>query len=64
MLGDETIVPHNGKRAGKLRQIVLWKPHSTDLKRYCLADGLGPYVMDMYLYIGKCGVLNNRLEEC
>ena len=29
MTGDETIVPHKGKRAGKLRQFVPRKPHGT-----------------------------------
>ena len=33
------------------------KPHSTGIKLYCLADATSGYVVDMYLYTGRCGHL-------
>ena len=58
--GDETIVPHKGKRAGYLRQFVPRKPHNTGLKLYCLADSVHSYTVDVYLFTGKRGVLSRR----
>ena len=55
--GDETIVPHKGKRCGRLRQFVPRKPHSTGLKLYVLADSCRSYVIDMFLYCSKPGVV-------
>ena len=54
--GDETIVPHKGKRCGRLRQFVPRKPHSTGLKLYVLAESCRSYVIDMFLYCWKPGV--------
>ena len=58
--GDETIVPFKGKRAGNLRQFVPRKPHSTGLKLYCLADGVHAYIVDVYLYTGRRGVMQRN----
>ena len=55
--GDESIVPHKGRRAGHLRQHVPRKPHNTGLKLYCLADSLHAYTVDVYLYCGKRGMM-------
>ena len=46
---DETIVPHVGKRIGRLRQFVPTKPHSTGLKLYVLADAYRSYATDTCL---------------
>ena len=55
--GDETIVPHKGKTCGRLRQFVPRKPHSTGLKLYILAESCRSYVIDMFLYCSKLGVV-------
>ena len=62
--GNETIVPHKGKRAGKLRQFVPRKPHSTGLKLYCMSDDVRPFIMDMYLFEGRRGVVRNATNDC
>ena len=62
--GDETIVPHKGKRAGKLRQFVPRKTHSTGLKLYCMSDAVRPFIMDMYLFEGRRGVVRNATNDC
>ena len=36
--GDESVVPHKGIRAGRLRMFIARKPHPTGIKLYCLAD--------------------------
>lgn len=58
--GDETIVPHKGKRAGHLRQFVPRKPHNTGLKLYCLADSVHAYTLNVYLFTGVRGKLSRR----
>ena len=55
--GDPTIVPHKGKRCARLRQFVPRKPHSSGLKLYVLADSCRRYVIDMFLYCSKPGVV-------
>ena len=45
--GDETMVPHKGKRAGPLRQFIPRKPHSTGVKLHMLADAVHPFVTDI-----------------
>ena len=37
-MGDETLVPHTGLRAGSLKMYIVQKPHNTGIKLYCLAD--------------------------
>ena len=64
VMGDATIVPHKGKRAGKLRQFVPRKPHSTGLKLYCMSDAVRPCIMDMYLFEGRRGVVRNATNDC
>ena len=52
MVGDEAIAPHKGK--GPMRMYIPRKPNATRLKLYVLADSTVPYVVDMYIYKGKC----------
>ena len=56
-LGDESVVPHKGIRAGPLRMFIARKPHSTGIKLYCLADATSEYVVDVYMYTGRRGHL-------
>jgi hypothetical protein len=58
--GDETIVPHKGKKAGHMRQFIPRKPHSTGLKLYVLADAAQNYVSDVYFYTGRRGNLRKN----
>ena len=51
--GDESIVPHKGKRAGPMRQFIPRKPHSTGIKLYVLGDSVHPFITDIFLYAGK-----------
>ena len=60
--GDETLVPHRDLRAGPLKMYVVRKPHNTGIKLYCLADAGTGYIVDMYLYTGRRGVL--RRHSC
>ena len=49
---DEAIAPHKGK--GPMRMYIPHKPSVTGVKLYVLADSTAPYVLDMYIYKGKC----------
>jgi hypothetical protein len=53
MCGDETLVPHKGKRAALIRQYIARKPHTTGIKLYCLCDPDTGFVFDAYLYSGR-----------
>lgn len=61
--GDETIVPTKSLKAGKFRQFVARKPHNTGLKLYVLSDGRCAYAANVYLYVGRRGVLRRRLAD-
>ena len=50
--GDEAIVPHKGKKAGPLRQVIPAKPHSTGIKFYVLGDAVYPFT-NVYLSASK-----------
>ena len=58
--GDETLVPHTGLRAGPLKMYIVRKPHNTGIKLYCLADAGTGYIVDVYLYTGRRGVLRRH----
>ena len=60
--GDETVVPHTGLRAGPLKMYIVRKLHNTGTKLYCLADARTGYIVDVYLYTGRRGVL--RRHRC
>ena len=51
--GDESIVPHKGKRAGPIRMFIPRKSHSTGIKRFVLSDSVHPFVTDIILHAGK-----------
>ena len=40
------------------------KPHATGVKLYVLADSTAPYVVDMYMYQGKCHIRGARKYAC
>ena len=61
MAGDEAIAPHKGK--GPMRMFIPHKPHATGVK-YVLADSSAPYVVDMYMYQGKCHIRGARKYGC
>ena len=50
--GDVTILPHKGKQASPLRQVISRNPHSTGVKLYVLADTVHPFFTDVFLYAG------------
>jgi hypothetical protein len=58
MAGDESIVPHKGKRAGGIRQFIARKPHNTGIKLFCLCDTVAKFVFDVYLYSGRLNLRN------
>ena len=58
--GDEILVPHTGLRAGSLKMYIVRKPHNTGIKLYCLADARTWYIVDVYLYTGRRGVLRRH----
>ena len=58
--GDETLVPHTGLRAGPLKMYIVRKPHNTGIKLHCLADAGTGYIVDVYLYTGRRGVLRRH----
>ena len=58
--GDETLVPHTGLRASPLKMYIVRKPHNTGIKLYCLADAGTGYIVDVYLYTGRRGVLRRH----
>ena len=60
--GDEAIAPHKGK--GPMRMFIPQKPHATGVKLYVLADSTAPYVVDMYMYQGKCPIRGVRKYGC
>ena len=60
--GDEAIAPHKGK--GPMRMYIPRKPHATGIKLYVLADATAPYVLDMYIYKGKCRLRGARRYKC
>ena len=60
--GDEAIAPHKGK--GPTRMYIPCKPHATGGKLYVLADSTAPYVLDMYIYNGKCRLRGARRYKC
>ena len=47
--GDESIVPHKGKRAGPMRMFIPRKPLSTRIKLFVLSDSVHPFVTDIFL---------------
>ena len=49
---DEAIAPHKGK--GPMRMYIPRKLHATGVKLYVLADYTAPYVLNIYVYKGKC----------
>ena len=59
-MGDETLVPHKGLRAGPLKMYIVRKTHNTGMKLYCLADAGTGYIVDWYLYTGRRGVLRRH----
>ena len=49
-----------GNTEGPLKMYIVRKPHNTGIKRYCLADAGAGYIMDVYLYTGRRGVLRQH----
>ena len=62
MTGDETIVPHKGKKSRVTPAVCARKPHKKGLKLYCLADGVRPYMLDIHFY-WQARVLDNPIPE-
>ena len=58
--GDETLVAHTGLRVGPLKMNIVRKPHNTGIKLYCLADTGTGYIVDLYLYTGRRGLLRRQ----
>ena len=60
---DEAIAPHKGK--GPMRMYIPRIPHALGVKLYVLVvDATTPYVLDMYIYKGKCRLPGARRYEC
>ena len=55
--GDEPLVPHTGLRVGLLKMCIVRKLHNTSIKLYCLVDAGTGYIVDVYFYTGRHGVL-------
>ena len=54
-----------GRIAGHKRCLVpLLKPHATMVKLCVLAHSTVPYVVDMYIYKGKCRLQGGRKYKC
>jgi hypothetical protein len=51
--GDETIVPHRGRKSVAIRVYVPRKPHPTGIKLFLVADAEGWYTYDILLYTRK-----------
>ena len=59
---DEAIAPHKGK--GPMRMYTPRKHHVTGVQLYVLVDATAPYVLDMYIYKGKCRLRLARRYKC
>ena len=60
--GDKAVAPSTGK--GPMRMFIPRKPRATGVKLYVVADSTAPYVVDMYMYQGKCHVRGARKYGC
>ena len=58
--GDEILVPHMGLRASPLKMYIVRKPHNTGIKLYRLANAGTGYIVDVYFYTGRRGVLRRH----
>ena len=51
--GDESIVPHKGKRAGPMRQFNPRNPYSTGITLFVLGDSVHPFIAEIFFYASK-----------
>ena len=59
-MGNVSRLPHTGLHAGPLQMYIVHKPHTTSINFYCLADDTSGYIVDVYLYTRRRGVLHQH----